>query len=375
LTLAIAFSLTARTGRADTFAAGSYIIPMDTTYQNAGMLKAYGLVYYLVRSGIPVRWVVNPAKAYQGTDLTASAIDLKTSAQITNYGYRGGPFVIDSSNAAAALPYIRAWWQVNPSVAVHSATAPFAGIVANVLVVAPRIALLADGNQAIAASYLNAAGIADSQGYPWPSTSPDLLTPAQVAGPTNTNHQDGALFDASGAPRFCALLSMDWSVSSAAASPETVLEVRSFLAYPTHFFAGNQSVLAFENAAHLLTTGGLQAMPQPSSVDVYYPATLAAQLDGVFRTVGGTVPSFAPASGSAYKASAIVLNGSGAGLGAQVVWMTGFLDGGSPGKVSYLGGHQYSTLTPISSNPNTQGLRLFLDALFDSQCPAQLGVR
>jgi hypothetical protein len=219
-TLALALVLAASTGRADTFAAGSYIIPMDTTYQDVGMLKAYGLVYNLVRRGIPVRWVVDPAKAYQGTDFTASAVDLRTMAQIANYGYRGGPFVIDSANAAAALPYIQAWWAANPSVKVHSATAPFSGTVAKVLVVAPRIAVLADGNQAIAVSYLNAAGIPDSQGNPWPATSPDLLTPARVAGPTTTNHQDGALFDANGVPLFCQMLSMDWSVASAAASPE-----------------------------------------------------------------------------------------------------------------------------------------------------------
>jgi len=106
--LALALVVPASAARADTFAVGSYIIPMDTTYQDAGMLKAYGLVYNLLRHGIPVRWVVNPAKAYQGVDFTASAVDLKTSAQIANYGYRGGPFVIDSANAAAALPYIQA---------------------------------------------------------------------------------------------------------------------------------------------------------------------------------------------------------------------------------------------------------------------------
>ena len=39
---------------ADTYAPGSLIIPMDTTYQDAGMLKAYGLVYELLRNGVSV---------------------------------------------------------------------------------------------------------------------------------------------------------------------------------------------------------------------------------------------------------------------------------------------------------------------------------
>jgi hypothetical protein len=384
--LALALVVPASAARADTFAVGSYIIPMDTTYQDAGMLKAYGLVYNLLRHGIPVRWVVNPAKAYQGVDFTASAADLKTSAQIANYGYRGGPFVIDSANAAAALPYIQAWLTANPSVKVHSATAPFSGTVAKALVVAPRIAVLADGNQAIAFGYLNAAGIGDSHGNAWAATSPDLLTPAQVAGPTTTNHHDGALFDANGVPLFCHLLSMHWDVSSAAMSPETVVEVRSFLTQPTHLVAECQSVLAFENAAHLLTTGGLQVAAQATSADNYNPTSLLAQLDGAFKTVGGSEPSFALAAGSAYKAGGIVmLTGHGVPPGGgQDVWMTGFLDGtcppdagtcGSLGKVSYLGGHQYTTNTPISTNPQTQGVRLFLNSIFDSQCSSQAGVK
>jgi hypothetical protein len=385
-TLALALVLVAGTGRADTFAAGSYIIPMDTTYQDAGMLKAYGLVYDLVRRGIPVRWVVNPAKAYQGTDFTASAVDLRTNAQIANYGYRGGPFVIDSANAAAALPYIQAWTNPPVLVNVHSATAPFSGTVAKVLVVAPRIAVLADGNQTIAFSYLNAAGILDSQRIAFTATSPDVLTPVQIAGPTTTNHHDGALFDANGAPLFCQVLSMDWQVGAAATIPETILEVQSFLAYPTRFFAANQAVAAFENTARLLTTGGLQFAAQASSVDYYNPTSLVAQIDGTFRTTGGSWPSYKLASGSAYKASGgVILTGHGVVPGGgQDVFMTGSPDGscppnastcGSLGKVSYLGGHEYTTNTPISTNPLTQGVRLFLNSLFDSQCSSQTGVK
>ncbi len=63
--------------------------------------------------------------------------------------------------------------------------------------------------------------------------------------------------------------------------------------------------------------------------------------------------------------------------------MTGFVDGecdivgydefATPdmcnfGKVSYLGGHRYATDTPISGNPDSQGTRLFLNALFEADC-------
>lgn len=391
LLVAAAIFLCGTAARADTFGTGSLIIPMDTTYQNAGMLKAYGLAYKLLSGGVPVRWVIDPGKAYGGTDFTASATDLKTSAVITNYGYRGGPFVIDSANVAAAMPLIQAWWAgQTPLVAVHSATAPFSGTVAKVLTAPPRIAIHADGNQAIAISYLNAASIPDSRGYAWSTASPDLLTPAQVAGPTTTNHQDGALFDANGVPRYCQFLSMDWNVTAANMSPETVWEVRSFLGNPVHLFAGNQAAEAFENTiaagqngpGHFLTTNGLVFGPQPQLVDNYNPARTFTQIDGNFRTVGGSAPSYALAPGSQYKAGDIVMF-SGHGVapgGGQDVWMTGFLDGACPpsadtcgnsGKVSYLGGHQYTTNTPISTNPATQGVRLFLNSLLDSVCPAR----
>ena len=65
--------------------------------------------------------------------------------------------------------------------------------------------------------------------------------------------------------------------------------------------------------------------------------------------------------------------------------MTGYLDGcntiigrtgGGPldtpascqGKISYLGGHQYSTNVPVTSGSESQGTRLFLNALFEAQC-------
>ena len=391
----LAILLGARVARADTFASGSLIIPMDTTYQDNGMLKAYGLIYNLLSHGVPIRWVINPAKAYQGTDFTASATDLKTNAVITAHGYRGGPFVIDSADAAAAKPFITAWWTAHPMplVTVHSVTASFSGSVAKYMIAAPRVAMHADGNQQIAIGYLNAASIPDSQGNAWPNTSPDLLTPAQVAGPTTTNHHDGALFDSNGVPLYCQFMSMHWDVNAAAMSPETVWEVRSFLGHPVHFYAECQAVDAFENTVvpgqnglpgHFLTTGGLVFGPQPNAVDYYNPTQTFAQIDGTFGPVGGSEPSYALAPGSAYKAGGVqMLTGHGVAPGAgQDVWMTGYLDGACPpnsdacgpiGKVSYLGGHQYQTNTPISTNPQTQGVRLFLNSLFDSVCASQNG--
>jgi hypothetical protein len=52
--------------------------------------------------------------------------------------------------------------------------------------------------------------------------------------------------------------------------------------------------------------------------------------------------------------------------GTYDIWTSGFINGDqSQGKVSYLGGHQYKTLTPILDHPDSQGTRLFLNSLFD----------
>lgn len=376
----------AGTASADTFATGSLIIPMDTTYQDQGMLRAFGLVYKLLSSNVPVRWVIRSGKAVQAVDFTASATDLQSNAVITSHGYRGGPWVVDQADAAKALPIITAFQAANPSVKVHTATAPFSGDVSRLLVAAPTIGMHADKNQAIAIAYLTAAGIPDSIGdYTWADTSPDLLTPAEVAGPTTSNHHDGALFDAKGTPKYCQFMSMHWGVNEAAASPETVAEVREFLHNPVHFFAECQAVNAFENLSpygFFLTKTGYEIGPKPASVDFLHADQPFAQLDGPFTTVGGSEPSYSIPAGGAYKNGEVVmLTEHGTPVGVHDLWMTGFLDGvcppnveicGSLGKVSYLGGHSYTTKLPMSANGTSQGTRLFLNSLFEAPC-ATLG--
>ncbi len=245
-----------QSGSNHTFAVGSLIIPMDTTYQDNGIFLAYGLVYQLLLNKVPVSWVIKSGKrlstitttgatdaagtatftttqphdlaagdivviagvgqaGYNGSrtviavpsattftatvaaglaasgngtvtpsDFTASATDKQGGPAITNYAYRGGPFVIDQADAATATPIITTWQTANPTTKVHVATTAFSGYVKRELIAAPTIAMFADGNQMIAQAYLQAAKIPDSQGNAWLDTSPDLLTPDEVAGPS-----------------------------------------------------------------------------------------------------------------------------------------------------------------------------------------------
>jgi hypothetical protein len=100
----------------------------------------------------------------------------------------------------------------------------------------------------------------------------------------------------------------------------------------------------------------------------------------------GSEPSYNLSTylGSVYKNNRQVTLLTGMnGPGKQDVYMSGYLDGcgdiilkpgtiahaqGCEGKISYLGGHEYSTAVPVTSGSKSQGTRLFLNALFEAQC-------
>ncbi|MFV8753308.1 MYXO-CTERM sorting domain-containing protein [Nannocystaceae bacterium ST9] len=368
--------------RADEFAAGSLIIPMDTDFQDLGMLRAFGLVYALLDQGVPVRWVIRADKLHGEADFTTSATNLADGEPIPMHDYRGGPFVIDAADADEALPIVEAWQQANPQVAVHAASGAFEADVARYLIVAPTIAMIADGNQKIARKYMAAAAIPDSTGnLLWPDASPDMLDVDELAGPSTDDHRDGLLFDDEGDPVYCQLMSMHWAVADAQDNPEVVAEVRQYLNNPVHFFAECQAVNAFENLdphGFFLTPHGFEIGESPNAVEYFNPSSPYVQIDGAFEAVGGSEPSYSLPPGDEYLAGGItMITAAGTPIGVEDVWMTGFLDGacppteaecGSYGKISYLGGHEYATALPISANPDSQGARLFLNSLFEAPC-------
>jgi hypothetical protein len=368
---------------------GSLIIPMDTTYQDNGMLSSYGLVYSLLRNGVEVDWAIQPGKAYGAVDFTASATDVQSSASIVSYGYRGGPFVIDASQSAQALPVVQAWQAAHSQVKVHQATASFTAAISKQLLNPPDIAVFADGNEDIAFGYLNAAGIPMSNGSAWPSAKdntglytcpgtkccPDCKNESRVAGATTSNHKDGALFGSNGVPNYCQFMSMHYGAP--ANVPEVVAEVRAFLTYPVHFFAECQAVNAFENDVNglFLTSGGLKKSTAPATVDYHNSDDPFSQAVGGYANPGGSEPSFGLAAGSSYyDANVVMVNKSGAAFGVTDVWMNGYMDNNPlNGKVSYLGGHAYTLALPISANPKTQGVRYFLNSLFEAPCATAAG--
>ena len=139
---------------------------------------------------------------------------------------------------------------------------------------------------------------------------------------------------------------------------------------------------------------GFLIAPQPaaSTLKVLRPDVPYNQLDGAFGTVGGSEPAYNLSSylGTTYKNNRQVTLLTGPqGPGLSDVWMSGYLDGAcdigpilkpgqrhvecATGKISYLGGHSFSTSTPLAATSTTQGARVFLNALFEADCVTTLG--
>lgn len=351
------------------FAAGSLIIPMDIASQNNGTLRAFGLLDRLLRANVTVHRVALTGKAAGAIDFSATVSQQETGVALGTVNYRAGPFVIAAADVTPpVVTLVNTYLASDVVTNVHVATAAFSADVQRTLVAAPRIAVLRDGNEAIAYGYLNAANILDSAGSVWSNTSPGSLTLAAAAGVT------GGAFDSAlisgGQPAFEQLTSMHYTVPAA---PEVVREVRNWLSLgpTTHAHMQCDAIAAFENDVNgrFLTTLGVVddgATPNPTRVRV--ADSLFSQFDGTFTADNGSVDSIGLAPLSILRAnSSLLIDRDASPTNTRMVWLTGHIDGDtSKGKVSYLGGHDYSVLLPISTNAGTNGTRLFLNGLYET---------
>jgi len=402
-----------------TFGAGSLIIPMDTTYQDTGMFRAYGLVYRLLQNNVPVQWVALTGKADQGIDFTITAPTVIRARTATGSGalvalpasYRGGPFVIAAADAAAAIPVINAWKASDPGATpttVHEIiSGSFAADVRRTLTAAPKIAVFLDGNEAIAYNDLNAAGIPDSTGIAWASNSVDAGIPDStgIAWASNSVDEldeteirgavdgtnDGAL-NRGGVQNYCHVTSMHYAGNATAAiTNEVVREVRAWLnsSPNTHAFMECLAATTFEDNANggFVTTGGGGIvedvngnLPEPGqSLVNRQPDNLLTQYHGALVGDTGSLDSiglgnaatdFRPNTQILINQNNFPTTLTNAG---RVLWLSGYLDGDTTkGRVTYLAGHQYSVTTPVSTNNRANGVRLVLNSIFESPC-AQAG--
>ncbi|MCE9575942.1 MAG: cadherin-like domain-containing protein, partial [Deltaproteobacteria bacterium] len=359
---------------------------MDNTSQDNGMIRAYGLVYRLLENGVTVRWTIAPAKAQDGTDFSVAATNVETNTALGTVNYSGGPFVIDSADVAAATPFINAWLASDTVTVVHRATAAFSAEETRVLSAPPRIAVFLDGNELIAFTNLNAAGIPDSRGQAWPTATattypgyPDILTVADVGGVVTGGASDGALLNGDGTPKYCHLTSMHYGLAAVADRPaqtEAIREIRNWLTNRsgTHAFAECAAVETFETNVNgnFLSTAGLQddGNAPPAPLTNRFPADPLAQYVGAITADTGLVQSIGLSAGSSLRAGTrTLINRSTSATNARMMWLAGRMDSNNAnGTVTYLAGHNYSVATPVSANSLTNGVRLFFNSLFETTC-------
>jgi hypothetical protein len=148
---------------------GSYIIPMDTTYQRTTSLpfnlKVYGLAVYLLNKRVKLKWIIATGKLKDGIDFTVGADLVKpTSLPGGPKDFKCGPFVIFTADTLGVAAMVDAFYAANSLTGGNRPTMYVSKAAVNVDVrynlVAPKGAILTDGgNQAIHLGYMAVASI------------------------------------------------------------------------------------------------------------------------------------------------------------------------------------------------------------------------
>ena len=358
------------TASADTFESGSLILPADEEWQDAGALQVYGLVHLLLSHGVPVHWAILPGKVHNESDLLATSTPLAGGTPELR-SYAAGPWVVSATDVDDDLvDLIWDWQALHRDVAVHRATEDFLAPIERTLVAAPFVTILADGNEANAFRYLNAAGIPTQAGTDWPpvqlesySDYPDILSVDSLTGSAQVPN-DGGLFGEDTHPISSTLITVHLDIATV---PEGLGdEIWSYLQAGTHqVFATCESIRSLEVAGDgILTTAGVVGGVNPGNNLQHHSSDHPlVQHFGEFRPSGGEVLSILLAPDSAYQGGTeVFLSKLGAPLGSRDVLVSRDVGGG--GRITYLSGHRYPTDVPPSQDQETNGVRFLLNTLF-----------
>src|SRR5437764_260386 len=148
---------------------GSYIIPMDNTYQlnSSGLfnIKSYGLAVYLLNKKVKVKWIITAGKLKDGIDFTVTSDQIFPTKTATGLSrdFKAGPFVIFKPDTTGVAALVMAYYA---AFGLTGADRPNVYISTNNVnvdvrydLVAPKGAILTDGgNQGIHMGYMAAAG-------------------------------------------------------------------------------------------------------------------------------------------------------------------------------------------------------------------------
>lgn len=194
------------------FDAGSLIIPMNQGVDQNDIEKATGLIWFLLKHGIRVAWVLDDTKSAVGDkDFSISASSgnavsklARTSGKYDDFDtvsgssqdYKGQPWVIPAADADAALlliaqgtlpedPTVQFGWELTStfsSVAIHRAEVPFSAPVYRIDSQPPRKIALKDSD--FTSNFLSELGLSftGAEGTPSsPGVVADAMTMSQIA--------------------------------------------------------------------------------------------------------------------------------------------------------------------------------------------------
>jgi len=344
-------------------------LPADEEWQGEANLEVYGLVHHLLRHGVPIHWAILPGKVHDEPDLLATTTPLAGGTPELR-SYSAGPWVIAAPDINDELiDLIWDWQALHRNVTVHRSAEAFLAPIERTLVAAPVVSVLADGNESIAFSYLNAAVIPTFEEGSWPpvqlsdySNYPDIFDPIAVAGSPQVS-DDGALFAEDGYPFASSLITIH--LDEASLPDGFGHEIWSYLESGTpQVFATCESIRSLEIAGDgILTTGGIVGGVNPGNNLAYFKSDHPlAQHSGDFRPSGGQMLSMLLSADSAYRGGTeVFLSKLGSGEGQRDVLVSG--RPGEAGRVTYLSGHRYETEQPEANNTGTNGVRFLLNSL------------
>jgi len=330
-----------------TLPSGSYVIPMDNTYQlNSSSLfnlKAYGLVVYLLNNNVKVKWVINTAKLKDGVDIvtTAQVVHPSTSSASIE-AFAGGPFVIFASDLTGVDGLINSYYTAN---SLTGANRPkvYQTIFPTIVDVRydmtgfkPKAGILTDGgNQSVHLAFMTAASVPASN---FDTTSGSSLIPGCFTFASEPhNDKTGSAVDVA------------------------ITSIRKFVTAGGNFLAECAAVENYENnpLGRFQTTTGIQVTNAHIGTTLKYPNPNLSfsQFVGAFNgSLTGKVENWQISDSGRNNENnhATGTGSSSSSIGASM----SKLGSGSGGLVFYLGNHNFTT----ADIENINGIRMYLNA-------------
>ena len=347
---------------------GSYIVPMDNTYQlnTAGFfnLKAYGLVVYLLNKNVKIKWVIKAGKTKDATDFTVTSDKVKptTTASGTSRNFKAGPFVIFKNDTTGVAALVEAYYTLfslagsdRPNLYVTTATVNV-DIRYDLTGYIPKGAILTDGgNESIHLGYMVSAGIPTSN---YTTSDGENLTNCFTFASEPHNEKHGALVDSA------------------------IVHIKSFAQLGGNFLAQCAADSNYENnpLGHFQSTGGMNVMNSNigtgASLTYPNPDLSYSQFEGDYFSYDGAsfVQNWQIVGVALYNEHR---HGGGTGAYSNYNFATvSKLKVGVGGLIFYLNCHDFNGGGPLSLY-TTNGIRIYMNAFLTPSmflCPLPLSI-